>query len=60
VRASIPVEDPRTKGYTVVAETTFANLDDMKYYEDECPAHLALKKASRTLGVAEPPLTVYY
>jgi len=54
------VDDPRSKGYTIVAHTEFANLEDMKYYDSECVAHLALKKASKGLGVTEPPLIVYY
>ncbi|KAK5660692.1 hypothetical protein OQA88_12056 [Cercophora sp. LCS_1] len=60
VQAAAINNDPRSKGYTVVAETEFANHDDMKYYDTECPAHLVLKKASRGLGATEPPLTVYY
>jgi len=59
VQASV-VNDPRAKGYTIVAETEFANLDDMKYYDAECPAHMSLKKNSWGLGVTEPPLVVYY
>lgn len=27
-----------------MGKTTFASLDDMKYYDDGCEAHLALKK----------------
>ncbi|KAK4466700.1 hypothetical protein QBC42DRAFT_166097 [Cladorrhinum samala] len=53
-------DDQRSKGYTVVAYTRFASLDDMKYYDDECPAHAALKKKGATLGVSEPPLIVYF
>ncbi|KAK0655843.1 hypothetical protein B0T16DRAFT_451475 [Cercophora newfieldiana] len=54
------VNDPRSKGYTVVAETQFSNLDDMKYYDTECAAHTSLKMGARSLGVTEPPLVVYY
>jgi len=57
-QASI-VNDPRSKGYTVVAETQFANVDDMKYYDTECAAHMTLKKGTRALGVTEPPLVVH-
>jgi len=43
-----------------VAETQFADLDDMKFYDNECAAHLIVKKATRQLGITEPPLIVYY
>ncbi|KAK4192533.1 hypothetical protein QBC35DRAFT_528221 [Podospora australis] len=52
--------DERNKGYTVVAYMRFASLEDMEYYDDECAAHAALKKAGGSLGVAEPPLVVYF
>ena len=32
----------------------------MAYYDKECAAHAALKKTASTLGLAEPPLTVYF
>jgi hypothetical protein len=32
-------EDPRSQGYTLVSKTEFASMDDMKYYDNECPAH---------------------
>ncbi|KAK4453399.1 hypothetical protein QBC34DRAFT_422079 [Podospora aff. communis PSN243] len=54
------VSDPRSKGYTVVAEMQFASLDDMNYYDNECKAHTNLKKGAMGLGVTEPPLVVYY
>lgn len=38
----------------------FASLDDMNYYDNECPTHAALKKAGAGLGVEEPPLVVYF
>ncbi|KAK3365146.1 hypothetical protein B0T24DRAFT_598450 [Lasiosphaeria ovina] len=53
-------DDPRSKGYTVVAHTAFASIDDMNYYDSECAAHKTLKKAGASLGVAEPPLVVYF
>lgn len=40
-----PVEEGlRTEGYTFVNKTEFASMDDMKYYESECPAHGEVKK----------------
>ncbi|OLN85745.1 hypothetical protein CCHL11_07770 [Colletotrichum chlorophyti] len=37
------MDDPRSQGYTLVAKTEFASLEDMRYYDDECEAHNALK-----------------
>ncbi|WQF83251.1 Putative stress responsive alpha-beta barrel [Colletotrichum destructivum] len=37
------IDDPRSQGYTVVCKTEFASLDDMRYYDDECAAHGAIK-----------------
>ncbi|OHE96615.1 stress responsive A/B Barrel domain-containing protein [Colletotrichum orchidophilum] len=54
------VDDPRTQGFTVVAKTEFASLEDMKYYDDECAAHGVLKtfvKGSLTIGGI---LSVYF
>ncbi|KAK0628573.1 hypothetical protein B0T17DRAFT_614473 [Bombardia bombarda] len=60
VNAGLAKDDPRSKGYTVVTHCEFASLDDMKYYDQECPAHLAIKKAAPGLGLTEPPLAVYF
>lgn len=58
--AAGPAEpDQRSQGYTFVSKSEFASLDDMKYYDHECPAHQALKKVAFTLGV-EGVLTVYF
>ncbi|BCS20645.1 Dabb family protein [Aspergillus puulaauensis] len=35
--------DPRNKGFNLSVKTTFASLEDMKYYDTECEAHKALK-----------------
>ncbi len=35
----------------------FANAEDMKYYDTECPAHVALRKTAAKL-VTERPLVV--
>ncbi|KAK1833140.1 hypothetical protein QBC39DRAFT_255286 [Podospora conica] len=51
---------PRAKGYTVVAHQEFKDLEDMRFYDGECGAHLGVKKASKMLGVVEMPLVVYY
>ncbi|CAI7631719.1 unnamed protein product [Penicillium glandicola] len=56
VGSSFP--DPRNKGYTLSVKTTFASLEDMKYYDSECEAHTALKAVARP--VSEDVLTTYY
>jgi hypothetical protein len=47
-----------SQGYTVVVQLTFGNLADMQYYDQECEAHMALKKVAgpRQQGM----LTVYF
>ncbi|KAH8885677.1 hypothetical protein GQ53DRAFT_828710 [Thozetella sp. PMI_491] len=54
------IGDPRNKGYTLVAKSEFANLEDLKFYDEACAAHGALKKVVGTFGMQEPPLTVYF
>jgi len=54
------MDDPRSKGYTVVAGMEFDSLDDMKYYDAECSAHGELKKKASSLGITEPPLAIYF
>ncbi|WYZ39125.1 hypothetical protein EsH8_III_001039 [Colletotrichum jinshuiense] len=47
------IDDPRSQGFTLVAKTEFASLEDMRYYDDECAAHGALKvfvKEKLTVG----------
>ncbi|CAG7954105.1 unnamed protein product [Penicillium salamii] len=54
----ISIPDPRNKGYNISVKTTFASLDDMKYYDTDCEAHKALKAIA---GPAkEDVLTTYY
>ncbi|KAG6010452.1 hypothetical protein E4U21_006453 [Claviceps maximensis] len=52
-------EDARSQGYTVACKAEFASLDDMKYYDEKCQAHQALKDIVKGLGV-EGVLTVYF
>ncbi|KAL2862879.1 Dabb family protein [Aspergillus lucknowensis] len=50
--------DPRNKGFNLSVKTTFASLEDMKYYDTECEAHKALKAVA---GPAkEDVLTTYF
>ncbi|PNP55696.1 hypothetical protein THARTR1_04220 [Trichoderma harzianum] len=58
--AAGPAEpDQRSQGFTFVSKSEFASLEDMKYYDEECVAHQALKKVAMTLGV-EGVMTVYF
>ncbi|OAQ67032.1 stress responsive alpha-beta barrel [Pochonia chlamydosporia 170] len=52
-------EDPRSQGYTVVCKTEFASMEDLKYYDDSCAAHQALKATAKGLAV-EGIMTVYF
>jgi len=59
VDAYKPVNDPRTQGYNLVANTTFSSLDDVKYYDEKCEAHGALKAFAKE-KVAGPPMVVMW
>lgn len=52
-------EDPRSQGYTLVSKTEFASMEDMKYYDTECPAHGEVKSLIKTLTV-DGLMTVYF
>lgn len=54
--ASFP--DPRNQGYNLSVKTTFASLEDMKYYDEECAAHKALKAVGAPLK--PEVLTTYF
>ncbi|KAH6656548.1 stress responsive A/B barrel domain-containing protein [Truncatella angustata] len=64
LNAGIAMDDARSQGFTVVSKTDFASLDDMKYYDDKCEAHAALKAfAKGNLKIQGGPsgvLTVYF
>ncbi|EON66818.1 hypothetical protein W97_06220 [Coniosporium apollinis CBS 100218] len=51
-------QDPRNQGFTVCATTSFASLDDMRYYDNEDEAHGAIKTYLKQ-RVEGPPLMVY-
>lgn len=42
-----------------MAKSEFANMDDLKYYDNECKAHQVLKAAAKTLAM-EGVMTVYF
>lgn len=50
--------DPRNKGFNLSVKTTFASLEDMQYYDQECEAHKALKAVAGP--VREDALMTYY
>jgi hypothetical protein len=41
--------DQRNRGFTVAAVTKFSSEEDMKYYDDECPAHAKLKEFAKSV-----------
>jgi len=53
------IPNPRSQGYNFGAKTTFATLEDMRFYDEECPAHQTLKAFGKHV-VEGAPLTVYY
>ncbi|GKU02017.1 unnamed protein product [Fusarium langsethiae] len=53
-------EDARSQGYTFVSKTEFASMDDMKYYDDGCQAHQALKDFVKGNLSPEGLMTVYF
>ena len=52
-------EGPRTNGYTFVNKTEFASMDDMRYYESECPAHGEVKKVLGEITI-DDMMTVFF
>ena len=51
--------DARNQGYSLAAQTTFSSLEDMKYYDEQCEAHAALKAVAKD-KVEPPPLMVFF
>lgn len=49
----------RSQGYTFVAKSEFASVEDMKFYDDECEVHMELKKTVMSLQLDGKPLMVY-
>lgn len=52
-------EGPRTEGYTFVNKTEFANMEDMRFYESECPAHRDVLKVLGEIKI-DGMLTVFF
>jgi len=59
VNAQRIIEDPRNQGYTLASHTTFASLEDMKFYDEGDEAHEELRKVVKPL-IKGPPMTVYW
>lgn len=48
-----------SQGYTMRARMSFASEEDMEYFDNECPAHQALKEQVKKLeSVLTPPLVL--
>ncbi|KAF2744046.1 hypothetical protein M011DRAFT_203571 [Sporormia fimetaria CBS 119925] len=51
-------EDPRSQGFNFVAHLLFASKEDMDFYDNECQAHVDIKK-KLTGKIGGPPLMLY-
>ncbi|EEQ29430.1 hypothetical protein McanMca71_004320 [Microsporum canis] len=49
VKAGSTFEDQRRQGYNLAVVSEFASEDDMKYYDNDCKAHAALKTVAKPL-----------
>lgn len=49
VTAGPTFPDQRNQGYTLAIISVFASVEDMKYYDNECEAHVALKKVASSI-----------
>lgn len=58
--AGVVTDPERAKGFTVVGKTEFASMEDMKFYDFDCPAHQNLKALAGSLGLSEPPHTTFF
>ena len=50
VDVGIAQEDQRAQGFTIAAISTFASLEDMQYYDNECAAHKSLREYARSVS----------
>ena len=62
LKARPSLSGDRGKGYTFVAMSRFKNMEDVKYYDEECKAHKILKEIGKDLVEQpwQPPLTVFF
>ncbi|KAK4124824.1 hypothetical protein N657DRAFT_689229 [Parathielavia appendiculata] len=54
LRAEQVLDDPRSKGYTVMAKMTFRDREDMQYFDGWCEAHETLKKTAMEVTTERP------
>ncbi|KAL4956606.1 hypothetical protein BDW69DRAFT_181385 [Aspergillus filifer] len=50
----------REQGYTFVTKSVFKSMDDMRYYEKDCPAHNEYREFLKKNAPAEGLQTVYF
>ncbi|RFU30127.1 hypothetical protein B7463_g6197, partial [Scytalidium lignicola] len=58
VKAGPAYADQRSQGFTIVAVSQFASVEDMVYYDNECQAHAELKAVAK--GVHEGLMMAYF
>ncbi|KAI7161084.1 hypothetical protein KC349_g3038 [Hortaea werneckii] len=58
VSAHRTLDDSRSQGYNFIANTIFANMEDVQYYDEHCEAHQKLKAFAKD-KVAGPPLVLH-
>ncbi|KAL5342097.1 hypothetical protein BJX70DRAFT_395072 [Aspergillus crustosus] len=56
-RAEGPV---REQGYTFVTKSVFRSMEEMKFYETDCPAHNTYRAFLRSNATVEGLLTVHF
>ncbi|KAF2020686.1 hypothetical protein BU24DRAFT_416375 [Aaosphaeria arxii CBS 175.79] len=57
-QASPTHDDPRRQGITLVARTVFESKADMDFYDNECTAHVEIKKLLKQI-IEAPPIMLY-
>ncbi|PGH10972.1 hypothetical protein AJ79_05123 [Helicocarpus griseus UAMH5409] len=58
LQAGPTIADQRRQGYTVAVVSSFASLEDMRYYDEGCAAHASLKALAKS--VHQGVLMVYF
>jgi hypothetical protein len=48
----------RSEDYTIIIKSTFKSLDDLRYYDNECPIHKGLKATLKPMH--QGSLTAYF
>ncbi|KAF9889832.1 hypothetical protein FE257_006922 [Aspergillus nanangensis] len=50
----------RDQGYTLVTKSVFRNIEDMQYYETDCPAHNRYREFLKKNAPVESLMAVYF